>query len=273
MNVKSNTGTETGQVLKAWREVRGLSQLDLSLVADVSARHISFIETGRSKASRDAVLAIALALEIPVREVNVILVSAGFLPEFGVTDFNDPSMHSIKQAFDFLVNHQMPNPAWAIDGEWNLFSANHALIQFQQLISDEYGPLPNIDPLYHPDGLRKVILNWNDVSGAYLRRIQREILQGRSDLKERFERILAYPGIPTDWCNKLATKDIEPIVKVILKSKGSELTFLSVVSTFGSVVDVSLEEAKIESLIAANDVTRKFCESYLGGVKPSFSGL
>lgn len=255
--------SECGQLLRKWREMRGMSQLDLSMETDTSTRHISFIETGRSQPSREMILRFANAMEIPPRQVNLILVSAGFPAAYRMTDINDASMKNIKEALLFVVNNQMPNPAWAIDGDWNLIASNTAQLRMMQILMEEYGALSLTDTLYNPEGLRRVIKNWEEVARAYLRRIRREILQGRRDLVGRYERVMTYPGIPRNWDDKKLTVDVEPMVKVVLDINNVELCFYSVVSTFGTAIDISMEETKVESLYAADEVTKSFCHQHL----------
>jgi transcriptional regulator with XRE-family HTH domain len=255
--------TEVGQLIKAWRNSRGLSQLDLGLTANVSARHICFLETGRSQPSRETLLAIASGLDIPARQVNVLLGAAGFPAQYRQSNLSDPEMLAVREALEFMMEKHQPYPAMAVGTQNEIIVANTALVKLIDIIVAEVGELPERDRLYHPDGFRRCITNWEEVVSLFLRRLQREVIQGRSDAKETLERVLSYPGLPTGWQQESPVMSIDPMVKMNCRLGEHQLSFFSMTSTFGTAVDITMQEIKIESIFAADDVTKLFCMEYL----------
>jgi transcriptional regulator with XRE-family HTH domain len=165
-----------GMLLKQWRSKRGISQLELSLTSQVSQRHISFLESGRSKPSREMVLALADILDVPLRQQNLLLTTAGFAPIHTETDLAAPEMSMIRKAIDLMLLKQEPYPAFAIDRYWNLLLTNvaanrliAAFIDLETLPTQFYqdGKLNLLRLMFHPQGLRPFIANWEDGAGNY----------------------------------------------------------------------------------------------------------
>jgi transcriptional regulator with XRE-family HTH domain len=167
-----------GMLLKQWRSKRGISQLELSLTSQVSQRHISFLESGRSKPSREMVLELAAVLEVPLRQQNLMLTTAGFTPIYTETDLSAPEMTLIRSALDFMLQKQEPYPAFAIDRYWNLLLANAAANRLLAAFMDietlphqfyQDGKLNLMRVMFHPQGLRPYVTNWEDIAGHLLK--------------------------------------------------------------------------------------------------------
>ncbi len=174
-----------GTLLKQWRNQRGFSQLDLAVTSQVSQRHISFLESGRAKPSRDMVLQLAAVLEIPLRQQNLMLTVAGFAPIHTQTDLSAPEMTSVRRALDFMLQKQEPYPAFVVDRYWNLVLTNdagtHLLTTFidstqLQTHFHQDGKVNLMRVLFHPQGLRPFIANWEKLAGRLLQRLQREAM-------------------------------------------------------------------------------------------------
>jgi transcriptional regulator with XRE-family HTH domain len=165
-----------GILLKQWRSKRGLSQLELSLASQVSQRNISFLESGRSKPSREMVLGLATILEVPLRQQNLLLTTAGFAPIHTETDLSAPEMAAVQKAVDFMLLKQEPYPAFAIDRYWNLLLANAAAnrlltafidLETLQAQFSQDGKINLLRVMFHPQGLRPFVVNWADVRDNY----------------------------------------------------------------------------------------------------------
>jgi transcriptional regulator with XRE-family HTH domain len=245
-----------GPLLKEWRRRRHMSQLDLSLEADVSARHLSFIETGRSRPSADMVLHLAEQLDVPLRDRNQLLLAAGYAPAYGQRDLDAPEMGPVRAALDRVLAGLMPNPALVIDRHWGLVAANDATFA---LVGDAAPHLmePPVNVLrlsLHPDGLAPKIVNLGEWRAHLLDRLGREaVLSGDPALAALHEELAAYP------CDAPAhAPDLEAgaiAVPLRVRVDGAELSFISTVTTFGTALDVTVSELSIESFFPADAAT------------------
>jgi transcriptional regulator with XRE-family HTH domain len=172
-----------GMLLKQWRNQRGFSQLDLAVNSQVSQRHISFLESGRAKPSREMVLELATVLEIPLRQQNLILTAAGFAPIHTETDLSAPEMTSVRKALDFMLRQQEPYPAIVLDRYWNLLLTNNGAIRLLTTFVDPErlqtffcidGKINLMRVVFHAHGLRPFIANWETFAGHLLQRCDRE---------------------------------------------------------------------------------------------------
>ena len=184
-------------MLRDWRQRRRLSQLDLALEAGVSTRHLSFVETGRSRPSPEMVLTLADQLEVPLRERNQLLLAAGYAPQYGARSLDDPELARIRDALGKLLAGHEPYPAFAVDRHWNMQMSNGALGPLLEGVADELlvPPVNCLRVALHPDGLAPRILNLGDWRGHLLMRLGRELqLTGDPELEELHEELLGYPG-------------------------------------------------------------------------------
>jgi transcriptional regulator with XRE-family HTH domain len=245
-----------GELLRSWRQRRKVSQFELSLDSAVSARHLSFIETGRARPSREMVLHLAEQLDVPLRERNGLLLAAGYAPTYAERSLDDPDMAPARQALQtFLAAHE-PYPAVAVDGSWNLLAANEAL----GLLLDGVAPWllePPANALritLHPDGMAPRIVNLAEWSGHLLHRLQRRAaITGSAELERLHAELVTLPGVhleapPLD----LATEITLPLR---MRQNGQELVFLCTQTTFGTAVDITLAELSLEAFYPADAVT------------------
>ncbi|HYD43975.1 MAG TPA: helix-turn-helix transcriptional regulator [Phenylobacterium sp.] len=247
-----------GDHLREWRRRRRLSQLDLALDAEISTRHLSFIETGRSQPSRDMVLRLADQLEIPQRERNVLLVSAGFAPVFPERPLDHPGMAAARQAVELVLAAHEPWPALAVDRHWNLVAANRAVgallaAEDQSLLA----PPVNILRLsLHPQGLAPIIVNFADWRAHALERLHRQVAASADPVLAQLHAELATLPSPPGAARDVAHEDFSGVaVPLQLRTPIGELNFFSTVTVFGTPVDVTLTELAIESFFPADPQT------------------
>ncbi len=249
-----------GTLLRDWRRRRRLSQLDLALDAGVSTRHLSFVETGRSRPSPDMLVHLADQLEVPLRERNQLLLAAGYAPRYGARDLDDPEMASVRDALGRVLEGHEPFPAFAIDRSWNLVASNGALGPLLEGVAPEL-LMPPVNVLrlaLHPDGLAPRVANLGEWRGHLLHRLGRELaLTADPGLEELRRELLSYPG-PSD---EPAPRSDEIMVELRLRSDEGELSFFSTVTTFGTAVDVTLAELSIEAFFPADAETAQVLQA------------
>lgn len=262
----SSTLDSFGLLLKQWRSQRGFSQLDLAVTSQVSQRHISFLESGRAKPSREMVLQLAEVLEIPLRQQNLMLTAAGFAPIHAETDLSAPEMAAIRKALDFMLRQQEPYPAIVVDRYWNLLLTNpaanrllNAFVAPEELQAHFYrdGKVNLMRAMFHPQGFRPFVVNWDDFSVHLLQRLHREaIAEGESEQsKALLDELMSYPGIAEVWQPSTRTTQNTMLLTVHLKRGNLELEFFSTIATLGTPYDITLQELRIECLFPANDRT------------------
>jgi transcriptional regulator with XRE-family HTH domain len=269
-----------GILLKQWRAQRGFSQLELSLTSQVSQRHISFLESGRANPSREMVLELATVLEVPLRQQNLMLTAAGFAPIHAETDLSAPEMNSMRKALDFMLRKQEPYPAFVIDRDWNLLLTNDAASRLFAAFIDletfqaqfEQNEKVNLmRALFHPEGFRPFVANWEEVAGHLLRRVHREAMSipyGSATHKELdnatgqqsvtlFDELMSYPGVSDLWQTSNRVEQNTLLLTVHLKRETLELQFFSTIATLGTSYDITLQELRIECLFPADEATEQ----------------
>jgi transcriptional regulator with XRE-family HTH domain len=252
-----------GPLLKYWRSARRLSQLDLALQAEVSARHLSFLESGRSQPSREMLARLADVLDVPLRERNTLLLAAGFAPIYHETDLGTADLALARRAVEFLLKQLEPYPAVAVDRHWNLIRPNEAAGRLLGWLLD--GPPLDTNMLrltFRSDGLRGLIANWEEVAGNMLRRLQLEAAgePATSAGRRLIAEILAFPGNPDRWYrDDPTTGSLSPLLTVTFRKDGEELRFISTITTFGTPRDITLQELRIESFYPADEATDAHC--------------
>lgn len=261
--VDGRTDGELRALLRKWRSARGKSQLNLALEAGVSQRHLSFIESGRSTPSRETLLAIAEALEIPFRERNALLLAAGYAPMYSEATWNEVEMRSITAAVGRMLRAQEPYPAVLMDRYWNVLSANEASSRFFGSFIDMHalqvrtGRRNLLHLMFDPAGMRPFIHDWENVSRSLIQRVHREsighVLDDRS--RELLDALLAYPGVPTSkrqWEDAAVNLPMIPLSFV----RGSiVLNYFSIVSIVGTPRTIASQELRIECLFPADELT------------------
>jgi transcriptional regulator with XRE-family HTH domain len=242
-----------GPLLRDWRKRRRLSQLDLALDAGVSARHLSFVETGRSRPSADMVLQLADRLEVPLRNRNQLLLAAGHAPVFEQHDLEDPEMAPVRQAIDLILDGHDPYPAVVIDHAWEMLGANRAVAVLTAGVAEHLmePPVNVMRVALHPEGMAPRIANLGEWRGHLLDRLARQIaLTGDPALAALLDEVTAYPGP-----DHTGGSEPEIAVPLRLTTEMGELSFISTVATFGTAVEVTASELSIESFFPADEQT------------------
>jgi transcriptional regulator with XRE-family HTH domain len=260
-----------GSLLRKWRRLRRLSQLDLAYEADISTRHLSFIESGRSHPSREMVLHLAEQLEVPLRERNVLLVSAGFAPEFSERSLEDPTLQAARNAIDLVLTGHEPYPALAIDRHWTLVASNKAVPPLLAGV-DPSLLLPPVNVLrlsLHPAGLAPRIANYAEWRWHLLSRLRRQIdVTADPALVELLSELSGYPA-PGGAGSSTTATDGEyagVVVPFQLATEHGILAFISTTTIFGTPVDITLSELALESFFPADTATT-------GRMRGIFEGL
>ncbi|WP_237774000.1 helix-turn-helix domain-containing protein [Actinosynnema sp. ALI-1.44] len=242
-----------GELLRQWREQRRLSQLALSIQADISTRHLSFMETGRSSPSRDMVLRLAEELDVPLRDRNQMLLAAGYAPVYGETSLDAPEMVAVRSAVRRILTGHEPYPACVVDRRWNLVDSNAATQLFTAGVAPELmrPPVNTLRLSLHPKGMAARIRNLGEWRAHLLARLRREIAVTADEvLRELYKEAMTYP------CDEPEVhQDNDVVVPLRIEYKGTELAFLSTISTFGTAADVTVAELAIESFFPADDET------------------
>jgi len=267
--------TGVGPLLRRWREARHLSQLDLALDAEVSARHISFLETGRAEPSREMLLALSNVLDVPLRERNFLLLAAGFAPIYGETSLDDPRMTQVRAAVEVILKSNEPRSALAHDRHWNVVMANAAFVQFLTVTLGKTPagllPLKGSTPprlnvlhlLFDPNGLRKVIVNWEAIAKSLLNEAYRRLAWARDDtLKNLIAEVLSYPGVPARWREPDLEAPHELLLPMELKLDGKVARMFSTVTTVATPHDVTPQELHVEVFYPADTDTESVLKSY-----------
>lgn len=245
-----------GDRLRRWRERRHLSQLALAAQAGVSARHLSFVETGRAQPGRDTLLQLADELEIPLRERNVMLVAAGFAPVFQHRRFDDPSFDPIRAIVNITLERHKPFPAYVIDRHWNVVLTNAAVPELYEGVDEALmGPPVNVvRMMLHPGGLAPRIRNLPVWRSHLLAQMRRQIeLTGDPQLERLLREALAYPAsgaAAPEWTGG-------PAVPLEIQTRIGLLSFIGATTVFGSPVDVTLEEIALEVMHPADAFTEQ----------------
>jgi transcriptional regulator with XRE-family HTH domain len=255
-----------GEQLRQWRQRRHLSQLDLAGEAEISARHLSFVETGRAAPSRDMVLRLAERLNVPLRERNVLLVAAGFAPAFPQRRLDDPALKSARAAIDLVLRAHEPNPALAYDRHWNLVSANRMVMPLLADVSPRLlGPPVNILRLaFHPEALAGRTVNLAEWCGHLLERLHRQCeATADPELIRLYGELKTYP-IPA---RSAPLPPDNVAIPFKLRFGGEVLSFMSTTMIFGSPVDITLSELALETFFPADELTAGRLRAMAAGVR------
>lgn len=252
-----------GAHLRIWRERRSLSQLDLAGAAETSQRHVSFLESGRTRPSREMVLRLAATLDVPLRQQNAMLLAAGYAPVWRESALSAPELANVNRALDHMLDQQEPFPALVVDRHWNLLRANSGAARLTAFLT---GPAP-ADPapsgavniaewLISPTGLRPLIINWQEVALHFLRGVQADALADQSaETAELLKRLLAMPGVPDLSRAPTIETAPEPVLSMQFLRNGTSLHLFTTIATLGTPQDVTLQEIRVECFFPADDAT------------------
>ena len=251
-----------GDMLRRWRTIRNFSQLSLALAADVSSRHLSFMETGRARPSAEMVSRLAETLRLPLRERNALLLAAGFAPLYEERPLAAPTLSRARQAIELILAHQEPYPAFVLSRQWDVVMRNRSSERVFGWLLRGRARHPNImRQVFDDHGLRPLIVNWEEVARDMLQHLHGQASRAPSDpvLAALLSEILASPNAPS------RTTDLSlspaPLLTCIYRRDGKELCFFSTLSTFGTPYDVTLEELRIECTFPADAATDEFCHA------------
>ena len=256
-------------VCRQWRKQRKLSQLDLALAANISQRHLSWLETGRSQPSPDMVEKLSDALEIPLRERNRMLSAAGYTPAYRETALDDELMAPVLDAIELVLQNHEPLPAVVVDRFWNVQMQNKAAEFLFGIAGDINEVLGDVGDngefnlallTVHPKGLRQYIANWEQAGPSFIRRLKSEaVALGDADVSAYVDKLtdLAGPLEDVDYDNN----DLLPILPLDVQVNGLELSLFSVISTFGTPQDITTDELRIETFYPADEKTKAFFRS------------
>jgi len=253
-----------GELIKGWRKNRGLSQMDLGFEADISSKHISFLETGRSQPSREMIIRLSNSLDIPLSERNVLFSAAGFAEAYSRMDIEQPQMAPVRQALEIMLLNHEPYPAVVFDWNWNIVmmnQANQMLNSFIQPLQPDFPVTSNIlEMLFDPNGYRPFVENWQEVACVILQRLHREKVMYQDRHSDLLERLMAYPDVPNRWQNSSNGQASQPMVDVVLNIQGQRLSFFSTLASFGTPIDITMQELTIESYFPSDQATKQFFE-------------
>ena len=250
-----------GEHLRDWRKRRRMSQLDFALEAEISQRHLSFMESGRSSPSREMLIHLAEQLEVPLRERNVMLLAAGYAPAYPERSLDDPALAPARRAVDLILAGHEPFPALAVDRRWNLVAANAAVGPLMAYVTDPRLLEPPVNVLrlsLHPDGVAPRIANLAEWKGHLLDRLRHEVsITGDQGLSDLHDELAAYPEVSAASADTVAPPaDLAGVaIPLQLFTDQGLLSFISTTTVFGTPVDVTLSELALETFFPADAAT------------------
>lgn len=242
-----------------WRKRRGLSQLRLALAAACSQRHISFLELGRTKPSREMVLRLSAALDLLLRQSNELLLSAGFAPVWAETDFQAKALAPVREALNYILEQQEPYPVVVVDRHWNLLQANKGAVAMVEFLVGPIAPGTPInlaDALVGPDVLRPHLVNWVEVVRYFIRSVEIDaVADATTETANLLERLLGYKDV-REVSKHAAVSTDGPILLMHFRKGRSDLRLLTAIATLGTPKDITLQELRIESFFPMDEETR-----------------
>jgi transcriptional regulator with XRE-family HTH domain len=264
VSVMHSSATLTfGTQIREWRQRRRLSQLDLSVDADVSTRHLSFVETGRAMPSREMVLRLADRLEVPLRERNQLLTAAGYAPMFAERSLDDPALKAAREAIELVLKGHEPYPALAVDRHWTLVSYNRAVPALLEGIAPELlePPINVLRLSLHPGGLASRIVNLAQWRAHLLARLRHQVAVSADPvLAALADELRSYPS-PKDDAHEVTESAV--VVPLVLSTPGGRLSFISTTTVFGTPVDITLSELALETFFPADAATARALQQAL----------
>ncbi|MGI5131767.1 helix-turn-helix domain-containing protein [Pseudonocardia sp. CA-107938] len=265
MTTATLPGTAFGPLLREWRQRRRLTQLDLGLAAAVSARHLSFLETGRSRPSREMVLHLSEELDVPLRGRNELMIAAGYAPAYTEHGLADDELSDVRRSLDQILTGHEPNPAVLVDGSWNMVSANRAAAVFVELVDPALlSGTPNVlRASLHPRGLAPHVEDLAEYAAHLLARLRRQAERAATTgLRALLAELVGYcrdAGIDPN-----AHPRDRIVLPLRLRHPDGPLTFFSTISVLGAPLDVTLDEVAVETFFAADDATARYLRRRFG---------
>lgn len=260
--MNSHRSAAIGPLIRDWRQQRRLSQLELALEAEISQKHLSFVESGRSQPSRDMVLLLAEHLGVPLRERNTLLLAAGYAPVYLERALEDPAMQAAKAAIDLVLTGHEPYPALAVDRHWTLLAANAAVAPLLALVVEAELLRPPVNVLrlaLHPGGLAAATVNFDEWRAHILARLRQQVrIAADPVLADLLAELLAYPASALgSGSGRVPMPVVEPAIAVPLRLRVGDgvLSFISTTTVFGTPVDITLSELALETFFPADAAT------------------
>ena len=255
------SGNGFASKLRWWRERRGLSQLELSGRAGISQRHLSFLELSRAAPSRPMVLRLAEALDVPLRQHNALLVSAGFAPAWRESALAAPELAQVASAIDYVLAQQEPFPAVAVDRHWNLLKANGGAVRLVEFLVGPLSPGTPVnlaDALVAPDVLRPFLVNWAEVVRYFIRSVEADAAaDGSDETAALLDRLMAYKGVRSALKSSVGERPSAPVLPMHFRKGGTTLALFTTIATLGTPQDITAEELRLESFFPMDDETAR----------------
>jgi transcriptional regulator with XRE-family HTH domain len=258
-----------GSILSEWRAVRRLSQLELALLAGISQRHVSFVESGRAQPSRDMIFKLADGLDLPLRARNELFLAAGYAPAYPERRLDLSQMKAAREALELILNHHEPYPAVVMDINWNIVMRNEAVSRImtycvgadalRQLFPT--GVINFVELMFAPNGLRPHIVNWTHSRAALLRRLRREAAGNADSPSEALRRKFDSDPLPPGSEIGRHDDSSDPMLSLELRIGDVRLRLFNTFTTFGTPQDVSLQELRIDMSFPADELTRRFLDA------------
>jgi transcriptional regulator with XRE-family HTH domain len=262
-----------GALLQWWRRARGLSQLALAAQANVSPRHVSFLETGRAHPSREMVLRLGRVLDVPLREQNSLLLAAGFAPVYPESRLDAPALAVVRRALDAILGQHEPYPAVVMNRGWDVVRTNAAAQRFFAFL---LGPRAASAPtnvlamMLDPSAVRPFVANWEAVASTLVARVRREALGGAPDdtARQLLADMARFPGVAELLARADPVEPLVPVVPVSFEKAAHRFDFFSTVTVLGTPQDVTAQEIRIECFFPAHPETERAARQVLGAPHP-----
>src|SRR5689334_1007847 len=235
-NAQVTAAGHFSSLLKHWRKLRRLTQIELAVDANVSAKHLCFLETGRSQPSREMVQLLCSALDLPLEERNALHVAAGFVPPYGDKGLAAENLQPVRQALDFILRQQEPYPGIVVDGRWDVRMRNQGSARLFKPFRDSYEMDSRVADnamhvVFHPKGLRQFIVNWDAFAGQMIQILHRDVAQGSRAAAQLLDEIMAYPGLSAEWRLPRHASASSPVMTMQLAKGDFQLSFISTFTT------------------------------------------
>ncbi|MEZ5832132.1 MAG: helix-turn-helix transcriptional regulator [Dongiaceae bacterium] len=254
--------------LRSWRGRRGYSQLALAGRAEISQRHLSFLELGRASPSREMVERLATALDLPLRQHNALLLAAGFAPEWRERDLAAPDLTDVAKALDYMLAQQEPYPAVVVDRHWNLLKANGGAVRLVEFLVGPIVPGTTInlaDALVGPDVLRPHLTNWAEIVRHFIRSVEADAAaDGLAETAALLDRLMNYKGVRTALHLAADKTSAGPVLAMHFRKDGTSLRLFTTIATLGTPQDITLQELRIESFFPMDIATAELLQSWAG---------
>jgi transcriptional regulator with XRE-family HTH domain len=265
----SSSDQALGRLLKEWRSRRGFSQLGLALAARTTQRHVSFIESGRAVPSREMVLRLAATLGLPLRQQNALLLAAGYAPAWRERGLSAPGMEVVDRALDHMLAQHEPFPAFVVDRRWNLLRVNHGATKFIEFLTGPAPVVPSAEPvnlavaLMSREGLRPLIVNWEEVAAHFLRGVQNDAhMDGTPETMALFRRLSALVEEPSVLEALPPGECSSPVLPIHFQRSDTSLRLFTTIATLGTPRDITTEEIRIEFFFPLDDGAEAICRTW-----------